>query len=654
MLFKSCLLAVFTLAALTETAPSIGSHVLHEKRHSTAKRWVKRGHLDANIILPVRIGLKQTGLEKGHDFLMDVSHPDSPNYAKHWTAAEVAEAFSPSFDTVNTVRAWLEGYGIPANTIIHSDNKGWLAFDAKTSDIENLLKTSYHQFEDLRTGSLAMACDSYHLPKHIHAHIDYITPGVKLLAPTHKAKRNRNSKHARFSPKLLDFRPGPPFLSLLQFDDLSNCDVAITPACIKALYQVPDATKADSTNAMGIFEEGDFYAQQDLDLFFKNFTPSIPQGTHPTPQFIDGANAPVAVNEAGGESDLDFELAYPLIYPQNISLYQTDDSFYTGLESDSSGFLNTFLDALDGSYCTYSAFNETGNSAIDPVYPDTHAGGYKGKLQCGVYKPTNVISVSYGGQEDDLPASYQQRQCNEFMKLGLQGHSIFFASGDAGVAGPAGDDSTNGCLGNKSTVFSPAFPNSCPYITNVGATKVYPGKTINDPESAVNDPSISYSSGGGFSNIYPIPDYQKEAVATYFKQHRPSYKYYTNGTNLGAGEGVYNRAGRGYPDVAANGDNIAVFNKGRMGLSGGTSASTPIFASIINLINEERLAVGKNPVGFVNPTLYSNPSVLNDITNGTNPGCGTQGFSAVEGWDPVSGLGTPNYPKMLQLFLSLP
>ena len=53
---------------------------------------------------------------------------------------------------------------------------------------------------------------------------------------------------------------------------------------------------------------------------------------------------------------------------------------------------------------------------------------------CGVYKPINVISVSYGGQEADLPISYQKRQCLEYMKLGLQGVSFLFASGDSGVS----------------------------------------------------------------------------------------------------------------------------------------------------------------------------------------------------------------------------
>ena len=43
-----------------------------------------------------------------------------------------------------------------------------------------------------------------------------------------------------------------------------------------------------------------------------------------------------------------------------------------------------------------------------------------------------------------------------------------------------------------------------------------------------------------------------------------------------------------------------------------------------------------------------------DNSLGTNPGCGTKGFSAVPGWDPVTGLGTPNFPKMLKYYLSLP
>lgn len=181
---------------------------------------------------------------------------------------------------------------------------------------------------------------------------------------------------------------------------------------------------------------------------------------------------------------------------------------------------------------------------------------------------------------------------------------------------------------------------------------MYPGSKVTDshPESAVYDPaghpySVNFSSGGGFSNIYPIPKYQASAVSTFFKHHNPPYKYYsalspdTSNTSTlpdiatlaGSSGGIYNRIGRGIPDVAANGDNIATYNGGDFGLSGGTSASTPIFSAVINRINEERIAKGKGPIGFLNPSLYANPGMLNDIINGTNPGCGTVGFEAVSG-----------------------
>jgi tripeptidyl-peptidase-1 len=130
---------------------------------------------------------------------------------------------------------------------------------------------------------------------------------------------------------------------------LSTCDQVITPACVAALYQIPVVNAAVSpNNSLGIFEESDFYAQKDLNLFFKNFSLPIPQGTHPTPAFIDGAKAPVPIGQVGGESELDFELAYPIIYPQTITLYQTDDSLYTSGQEQFQGLFNTFLDAIDG------------------------------------------------------------------------------------------------------------------------------------------------------------------------------------------------------------------------------------------------------------------------------------------------------------------
>lgn len=93
-------------------------------------------------------------------------------------------------------------------------------------------------------------------------------------------------------------------------------------------------------------------------------------------------------------------------------------------------------------------------------------------------------------------------------------------------------------------------------------------------------------------------------------------------------------------------------------MNGGTSMSCPIVAAIVNRINEERIHAGKKPLGFINPALYQAASsgAFNDITVGDQPGgggCGTKGFSAAAGWDPVTGLGTPNYPKLLAALQNL-
>lgn len=153
--------------------------------------------------------------------------------------------------------------------------------------------------------------------------------------------------------------------------------------------------------------------------------------------------------------------------------------------------------------------------------------------------------------------------------------------------------------------------------------------------------------------------YQSADVANYFATAKPAYPYYTThndpmAKNTSNPAGIYNRAGRGYPDVSAVGDNVVIFTGGAPTLIGGTSASSPAFAAILTRVNEMRLAAGKKTVGFVNPTLYANPGVLHDITVGNNSGCGTSGFYASKGWDPITGLGTPNFPAMAKLFMSLP
>jgi tripeptidyl-peptidase-1 len=651
---------LFTVEVTGLPSSSSPGYHLHEKREYPSRAWNKRDRVLPSAILPMKIGLKQQNLEKGYGYLTDVSDPSSPNYAKHWTEDQVHDAFAPHPETVDAVREWLIESGIPEEEIQHSVNKGWLHFSATAAHMENLLKAKFYEHEHVSNSKRSIGCDEYHLPSHIRDHVDYVSPGIK-----HRNLKSRTVLSKRRIPAWLKQPPlHNPFQPPHHFNgNLSTCDEIITPQCIAALYHIREpAGRVAEGNALGIFEEGDYYSQTDLDLFFAKFADWIPQGTHPTLDSINGAEAPVSVENAGGESDLDFQLAYPIVYPQEIVLYQVDDLNYVSGPNAVGGFGNTFLDALDGSYCNYTAFGETGDDPIlDPTYPDPTSGGYKGKTMCGTYKPANVISVSYGEQETDLPVGYQKRQCNEFMKLGLQGVSILYSSGDSGVAGnPSGNGAANGCLGPEGTVFNPTTPGHCPYITSVGATMIDPGNTVSDPESAAfaffHNNTVLLLSGGGFSNIYPVPSFQKRAVNTYFAEHNPPYPYYEvlGGFDQSkVGDGIYNRIGRGIPDVSANGVFSGVYRRGVLVKSGGTSASAPIFASVLTRINDVRLNMGKRPIGFINPAIYQHPEILNDITNGTNPGCGTQGFEAVRGWDPVTGLGTPNFPRMLEYFTRL-
>jgi tripeptidyl-peptidase-1 len=149
----------------------------------------------------------------------------------------------------------------------------------------------------------------------------------------------------------------------------------------------------------------------------------------------------------------------------------------------------------------------------------------------------------------------------------------------------------------------------------------------------------------------------------YFTNHDPGIPYYStlNDTTFPPNppSGKYNRIGRGYPDISAVGLNYPFFvGENFVGTGrGGTSMATPVVASVFTLINEERLAAGKSTVGFVNPTLYANPQMFNDITVGNqslSEPCGTNGFSCVLGWDPVTGLGTPKYNEWLEVFMALP
>ncbi|KAI0738095.1 family S53 protease [Daedaleopsis nitida] len=235
--------------------------------------------------------------------------------------------------------------------------------------------------------------------------------------------------------------------------------------------------------------------------------------------------------------------------------------------------------------------------------------------------PPTVLTTSYGADEERISRDLAIKLCNGYAQLAARGVSVLFSSGDGGVSGVGKRTCTNGN-------FVPTWPSGCPYITSVGGTRGV------SPEAGAD------FSAGGFSNYFQRPVYQVGSVTDYISGLGSTYS------------GKYNASGRGFPDVAmqswqyeiiVNGANKAVF---------GTSAASPAFAATIALLNDRLAAAGQSPLGFLNPLLYSTrgAAAFNDITTGSNPGCDTDGFSATVGWDPVTGLGTPDFNKLLTLF----
>jgi tripeptidyl-peptidase-1 len=103
---------------------------------------------------------------------------------------------------------------------------------------------------------------------------------------------------------------------------------------------------------------------------------------------------------------------------------------------------------------------------------------------------------------------------------------------------------------------------------------------VNTPESAWD------GSAGGFSNVFPQADYQADAVNSFLKSNKLPFSSYnvSAGDSIGAKGGVFNKGGRGYPDVSANGAQFEAFIAGRLESSWGTSLAAPIWGGVITLV----------------------------------------------------------------------
>ncbi|KAF2073436.1 hypothetical protein CYY_005253 [Polysphondylium violaceum] len=237
-----------------------------------------------------------------------------------------------------------------------------------------------------------------------------------------------------------------------------------------------------------------------------------------------------------------------------------------------------------------------------------------------------VHSISYGDDESSIEKSYTDRVDTEFKKYAAMGRTIVFSSGDFGV----------GC-NSECNSYSPGWPASSRFVLAIG------GVILKQDGSIVGD-TIS---GGGFSNYFSRPSYQDTEVSSYLNYLNGSLAEY------------FNSSGRGYPDISSFSENVLIVYKDSILPIGGTSASAPIIAGLLTLINDQRLLKNKSPIGFFNPLLYKISRERDDafirVTSGENNyKCCKKGFKATKdlAWNPISGLGVPNFGNLLDIVMT--
>jgi kumamolisin len=346
---------------------------------------------------------------------------------------------------------------------------------------------------------------------------------------------------------------------------------SFTPAQVGQLYQFPQGTTA-SGQTIGLIELGGGFRHADIVAYFKSLgqkpptVVAVPVGT--------GKNNPGGPNGADGEVMLDIEVAGAVAPGARIVVYFAPNT--------DQGFVDAIAHAIH----------------------DTK------------YKP-GVISISWGAPEIQWTAQAMtalDAACQSAAALGV---TITVASGDNG--------SSDGVNDGKNHV---DFPASSPHVLACGGTNLRGNGSNISAEVVWNgQPQGGGATGGGVSNVFPLPNWQ--AGANVPQPGTPS-------------------GGRGVPDVAGDADpatGYVIRVDGKTMVIGGTSAVAPLWAGLIAVANHQN---GKQ-AGFIQPAIYAakNKSAFRDTTTGDNGS-----FKAGPGWDACTGLGSPIAPRVISAIKS--
>ncbi|KAH6609801.1 tripeptidyl peptidase precursor [Trichoderma cornu-damae] len=451
-------------------------------------------------------------------------------------------------------------------------------------------------------GEPVLRTTEYAVPDSIADAVSFIHPLANFMSGRHRVEAvsapAASSSKAAADPK-----------------GLAWCAAGVAPSCLARLYNITYSPY--DNNSPVIFGVAGFLEEnanlKDLQQFLNTSAPSVANtGRTINVELVNGGANSQDLAKSGHEAALDVDYAVSVGFPAKVTYYAVGGR---GVKLDDDG---KPIPGEGDDNEPYLEFLEYLLAKPDGQLP-------------------HVLSLSYSDDELSVPRDYAKRVCSLFGLLTARGASVIFSSGDGGARG--GRNSS--CLTNDGTrrpVTMATFPPTCPWVTSVGAVT-----------NSYEPPVGAGFSTGGFSQYFARPSWQDSAVKGYVE---------ALGGHL---SGLYDPSMRAIPDVAAVGTDFKVIAGGISHYLQGTSASAPVFASLIALIDDARMRAGKRPLGFLNRHLYSDEvkSVLQDITLGQSDSCivnGTEpgGWPAAKGWDAITGLGVPKeFDRLLEVLFDV-
>ncbi|KAL2188070.1 subtilisin-like protein [Thermothelomyces heterothallicus CBS 203.75] len=620
---------------LVHAAPA----VILEETKGIPPGWVFLRNASASDRMTLFVALKEPGIEELKAKFSQRRDVDHPSFGQHLSRDEVAQYRQPGEQSSRAVLGWLRSEGIR-----NMHNQGSLiSFEASAQTVKTLFhaELGYYAYEESNAAPVLRA-QSYTIPAWLRDYIDFVHPISSFMPPrprprphpkptkkpfsmitstttttTTRSTTSAISSSSSSSSSSITLAPKPtpdiPDNMINPFPDLP-CLAATVPDCIKKLYNISYSPSPPGSPSPVRFGVAGFLEQwvlhSDVDLFLDTLAPTLPRRTNDddknshnfTVELVnDGTNPQDSPRNAGLEASLDVEYAMALGYPANVVFYST-------------GGRGAMLDAGTG-------------LALPASQSDNEP--FLELLQALLAKPDgelpHVLSISYADDEVGVPRAYARRVCDQFAALAARGTTVLAATGDGGAAGTGRTQCVDRETGARR--FVATFPAGCPYVTAVGAVS-----NVGPPVAGA-----AYSSGG-FSDFFGRPAWQDEAVEPYL-----AALVRGNDTRIG----LFNHGGRAVPDISAVGSAFQIVLGGDNSQVLGTSASTPVVAAMVALINDARMRAGKPSLGWLNPLLYSAKvrNVLRDVTVGESMGCRfpdgvrSVGWSAVRGYDLVTGLG---------------